>query len=749
MSDPKKPEENEVDPFDGLPEEEMPILDDMDGADGIPEGKEVVASREYEDAVADAKKIISSNTKSPRKKMTLILACVGAFLVGIIGWLGWSYWVDRDALATLTSDLMAARERAERSKGNPDESGETATASQLASRVRLIVNAPWWDQVVVRIVDDNQVVLAQEETSDLMESAKRRTENRAWWSEQVSGVEKVLAVEDRTIPTSQGSLDDLQNAQAPHPNDGGFTEDMVKNLGASLQADIVKLTEMQDKTLAQIQMHQSTLESSATLQDLAAASEILAKPLPMDRNPPELSEALAKCGQIAIEVAELLTAREAIHTELTSVLEEIQNANTETTLADSMKKTLLTLETMTIPLDPRFDAARELAAQCKKSAFEMEILLATRDESLAWAANRSRELSEIETLDEMLAFTENISQGDGPKSDLPIVIAAVQDLAARIKARAEVLAEDQRLLEASIERAALCERELLSILGGIKSGTLALAAYELNKIQPETDDQIVEVQSLKADFPSLLLGRLAMMVETVSKDGDWQPVAREFRECFSSPGIAKLAPRFQIDAAALMETAILAEDRKLYDDIGRLSHSSYQELEPAARWYLNPDRTIGVKAPMQSQVAALLDSLAEPGATVQIEGIEWSDTQCQWSEPMTTIAIVIGRTFHQFETTAVSENETSLLSDEQSIQGPHENQIDIQINGQFSCSNSDGIFSGAGKLTMDDLRTGGRFSLPFWNQGNQSLPPHKLLLISIPDDKVRIAADLPPWKQTL
>ena len=193
-----------------------------------------------------------------------------------------------------------------------------------------------------------------------------------------------------------------------------------------------------------------------------------------------------------------------------------------------------------------------------------------------------------------------------------------------------------------------------------------------------------------------------------------------------------------------MSTA-LGEDQMLYKNIQTNSHSSYQELEPAARWYLNPDRTIGVKAPMQSQVSALLDSLAEPGVTVQIEGIEWSDTQCQWSDPMTTIAVVIGKTVHQFELNEVSENETSLLSNEQSIEGPHQIQIDIQINGQFSCSDSDGVFSGTGKLTMDDLRTGGRFSLPFWNHGDQSLPPHQLLLISIPDDKVRSASDLPPW----
>ena len=677
--------------------------------------------------------------------MVIVLACVGAFLVGIIGWLGWSYWVDREALATLTSDLMAARERAESSKGNPEESGETAAANQLSSRIRQIVAAPWWDQVVVRIVDERQVVTAQEEARDLMESAKRRTENRAWWSEQVSSVDKSLTVEDRTIPAIQGALDDLQNVQAPHPNDGGFTDEMMAELASRLKSDSIKLTAMQDETLEQIKQQRETIESSATLKDIAAASEVLAKPLPTDRNPPELTESVAKSGQVAVAVVELLTARDAMHLELTSVLEEIHNANTETTLAESMSKTLATLEEMTIPADTRFDTVRELAAQCKKSAIELEIVLKTRDESLTWIMNRSSELADIQTLDEMVAFTTLIAEGDGPKSDLSIVIAALQDLAARIGARAEVLAEDQRLLEESIARAALCEQELSSILDSIKSGNLALATDKLHQIQPETNDQIVEVESIKNDFSNLLIGRLTTMVEIASKDGDWKVVADEFRACLSSPAILKLAPRFQIDSASLWMSTALGEDQMLYKNIQTNSHSSYQELEPAARWYLNPDRTIGVKAPMQSQVSALLDSLAEPGVTVQIEGIEWSDTQCQWSDPMTTIAVVIGKTVHQFELNEVSENETSLLSNEQSIEGPHQIQIDIQINGQFSCSDSDGVFSGTGKLTMDDLRTGGRFSLPFWNHGDQSLPPHQLLLISIPDDKVRSASDLPPW----
>lgn len=107
----------------------------------------------------------------------------------------------------------------------------------------------------------------------------------------------------------------------------------------------------------------------------------------------------------------------------------------------------------------------------QKSAVEMEIVLKTRDESLAWITNRSSELADVQTLDEMFALTTLIAEGDGPKSDLPIVIAALQDLAARIGARAVVLAEDQRLLQESIARAALCEQELSSILAHSKVET--------------------------------------------------------------------------------------------------------------------------------------------------------------------------------------------------------------------------------------------------------------------------------------
>ena len=761
MSDPQKPNENEVDPFDGLPEEEMPILDGMDGfdgmdgADGIPEGEEVVASREYEDAVADAEKIISSNPKSPRKKMTLILACVGAFLVGIIGWLGWSYWVDRDALATLTSDLMAARERAERSKGNPEESGETATASQLASRVRQIVNAPWWDQVVVRIVDDNQVVLAQEETSDLMESAKRRTENRAWWSEQVSNIEKVLAAEDRTIPTSQGSLDDLQKAQAPHPNDGGFSDLLVDELSAKIQNDIQNLTAMQDAILALLQVKLKNVSSSQTQEELLAAKSESEKPLEKDRNPPEVADALSQINAEIQRVTDLLVARDALQIEMTTILTDIQNSVLETASIDSIKQALESLQNATFPDDSRFDMARQLKTQSLEKASEILAVLEVRDAALEWIANQKIELAQIETLADMSAFANNLAEVEPPQCELLVVNAATEEFVSLIRARVVALEEQQLLVQASIARQELCEQLLYDIDNSnsftslMNEGQIANAASVLLAVEPESEDQIIAVQALKENFSKMISLRFKQLSDEATTSYQWSKVADEFRNCFASQSIATIAPLFATDLDELWKTVALGEDRMLYADIQQHSKDPYLQIVPKARWYLDPSRTRGKNIPMQVQVAALLDSLDVPSVTVQIEGIEWSSPECEWAEPVTLVSIDIGDSSHQFSIGQISLNETSLFGEEIQLKMPQDEKIQIVLKGNFNCSNDDGVFSGTGKLTMDEFRTGGRFSLPFWNDGDQSMAPHKLLLVSIPDEKVLVASELPPWSESI
>ena len=757
MSDPKKTDENIGDPFDGLPEEEIPIIDGIDGEDGIDgiDEEEVVASREYEDAVADAEKIISSNKKSPRKKKTLILACVGALLVGIIGWLGWSYWVDRDALATLTSDLMAARERAESSKGNPEESGETAAANQLSSRIRQIVDAPWWDQVVVRIVDEGQVVTAQEEASDLMESAKRRTENRAWWSEQVSSVEQALAVEDRTIPTIQGEFDDLHIAQPPHLTAGGFTDEMVNELSAKIQGDINNLTAIQDAMLALLQQKFHRVSISQTQDELLAANGHLESPLGTDRNPPEVADAIRKIAAELQIVTDLLAARDALQIEMTLTLNGIGNSDLETATRDSIKQTLESLQNATFPDDSRYDMARQLNSQSLEKASEILSVLEVRDAALEWITNQKTELAEIETLSDMAAFANKLSEGEPPQCELLVVNAATEEFVSLIRARVLALEEQQLLLEASIARQELCEKRLYdldnseSFTSLLQDGHIANASAVLLAVEPESEDQIMAVQALKEDFSKSIALRFKQLSDDATTNGQWSKVADEFRNCFASQSMAIIAPRFAIDSDELWKAVVLGEDRMLYADLQQHSKDPYLQIVPAARWYLDPSRTRGMRIPMQVQVAALLDSLDVPSVSVQIEGIEWSSPECEWAEPVTLVSIDIGDSSHQFSLGQITQNETSLFGEEIQIKMPQDETIKIVVKGNFSCSNDDGVFSGTGKLTMDEFRTGGRFSLPFWNDADQSMAPHKLLLVSIPDEKILVASELPPWSESI
>ena len=748
MSDPKNPNgEDDSDPFHGLPEDpsfsevpddEMPAFDDLDESAGT---NEALAPEELPPETLP--EVVAK--KTPKNRRTIILASPGALIVLGLGWLGWSYWVDQEALTTLTADLMAARDRSEDSKGKSEDSGESAAARKLVERAAEMTDAPWWDRVAVKVIDQTRLDGATSEAAELVASAKHRTANRAWWSERMVAAETALAVADRTLPTMQGALDDLHNSQPPFPNDGGFTDEMVTQLSTRIQEDITKLTAMQDASIAQLQQQRLAVQTAATLEDLATATADVAKPLPIDRNPPELSDAVARIGEEAVAVAELLAARNAMQAELQATLTEIQNADMETTLSDSITRTLAALETMSIPSDSRFDAARTLLVQCKENAARVAVVLASRDASMEWVTRRSNELAEIKTLDEIAKFATEISDDDAPPSDLPMVVAALQDLAARIGARAQVLAEEQRLLEASIARAALCDQSFTNANEMMHQGHLADAADEFAAVQPETDDQTVKVQELKSSLSKLLVKRLGEMSEQAKKDGSWSSLAGEFRNCRSNKSIANIAPSFHADSANLWNQVALSEDRMIYADIQRLAHASYAEIIPVANWYLDPARTQGIAAPMQSQVLVLIDSLAVPSVTLQIEGIEWASTNCDWVEAQTAIMIVLDQTFHQFVVGKISADETTLLSDEQQIDAPREKQIQIAVNGQFACSNDDGIFSGSGSLSMDELRAGGRFALPFWNDGDQSLPSHKLLLISIPDDNLRIASDLPPW----
>ena len=742
-------DENHSPPFDELPEEEMPILDGMDGI--AEEGEEVVASREYEDAVVEAGKIISPNKKSFHKKMPLIFACVGAFLVGIIGWLGWSYWVDRDALATLTSDMLTARDRAESSKGNPEESGESAAASQIASRIKQIVVAPWWDQVLIRILNGNDLIRAQEESSDLNEIAKHRTANRTWWAEKMRTVENALAAEDRTIPSIQGEFDDLQIALPPHTTAGGFTDELMKELGAKIQVDIQNLTIMQDAILALLEQKLNKVTLSQNQDELLAAKLDFESPLEIDRNPPEVAESLKKITAQFQIVSALLVARDALQIEMTMTLTGIGNTDLESASIDSMEKTLQTLRDASFPDDSRYDIARQLNSQSLEKASEILAVLKVRDASLEWFATRTMELTQIETLSDMAVFANQIADVNPPQCDLHVVRAATENFAALVRDRVQALEEQQRLLEASIARHELCEHLLFdvnnpdSFMSLLEDGQIAKAASALLTAEPESDDQILAVQNLKDNFSAMLIARLQTMSNQSKNDASSKTVASEIRDYLANNSIKSLAPNFEMDSAELWDLALVDEDRLIYSDIQSKVNSPLAEIEPLTRWYLSPKRTKNSDCMMKSQVTSLVNALKNPSVTIRIIGLEWGAENCKVILPDASVAIVIDQTIQTMNLMRTANQPISALDLEQSVTGSSEMIVEISVNGQLSCSDAEGIFSGSTSSTLDNLRIAGRFSLPCVTDSDESKLPNKLLMVSTLSDAMLQATNLPPW----
>jgi len=100
----------------------------------------------------------------------------------------------------------------------------------------------------------------------------------------------------------------------------------------------------------------------------------------------------------------------------------------------------------------------------------------------------------------------------------------------------------------------------------------------------------------------------------------------------------------------------------------------------------------------------------------------------------------------------VAPESTSLLtmSDlfEKRFTLPRDTTLMLSIRGTFGCDDAQSRFRGSGEVTIDDLRAGGRFSLPFFNGGEDRTNPHNLILVAFPDEEVRRALQLPPWKST-
>ncbi len=746
MSDPKNPDQtNEPDPFEGLIDEadfqEFP--DESEPSAEFDSGPTVAHTDHSQ--VNSTTKAVPANPPTRRKQTRLIVMAIGALVIATLGWLGWAYSVDREALATLKADMMAARDRAEESKGNPEDSGESTESSQLAARIKEIVIAPWWDRVAIRQISLENVRDAQSQAWDLCVEADNRLANRKWFAERTSAVDGAIGVEVRTIAGLQAVVDALEESDPPHPSSGGFTDELLESLAERLQTDLAQLTSSQAEAVNRLELLREKIQSSATLAALSTEVEALALPLPIDRAPPQLPQLSQQIAEESQAIAELLANRDKLEGSLVAGVGEIQAADMESTETQSMQQASDQLSNMAIPSDSRFDRARQLAAEGANLADSYVAILSARDTALEWIADRSARLADIETADELVQFSDEVIDGEIPESDLPSVLVAFQDLVGRIEMRVQVAAEETRLVEDALSREELCTQVVSDFQRLLDLGSIAAAAELFLTAQPESDLQKQKVFAISERFQSRVVEQLALSALEANASGNWTEFADEFRLCFDSPSIAILWPNFLIDTAALWETVALAEDRMIYGQLQDLAASAYSELSPIGSRYLDVARSRGIAMPMRDRVVAWMEAIEFPGVTVQLEGIEWNECNCEWSDPQTILAVVVDQTFHEHAFAQVAPNETSLIDQEQAVKAAREKSIEIVVNGAFACSNDDGIFKGSGVLTMDELRRGGRFILPFWNDGDPSTPPHNLLLVSIPDEEIQIAFALPAW----
>ncbi len=673
----------------------------------------------------------------------LVLCALAVALAG--GWIGWSYWVDRQALDALEADLLSARDSAEASKDQTEDAGERLAGLAIAARIEVIVEAPWWDHLAIRLFEKPRIEGTQSQADELILAANHRALNRAWWSQQLAAVDQAIGDADRTIPAVQAARDGLQTADPPKAGAGGFTADGLRTLDERLSADLAQLLEGQNEQLALRQRQLDAIQAAATIDELAASAAAIEQAGPLDRNPPEIAEAKASMRAQAVVVGDFLTARDAMASELTATLADINDLDLNSASVEavrSIEKRLVELET---PNDPRFDEVRLLVERAGAASATQRAILEARDLALRWFDAQRATLESITTVEALKLFSEELLAQSPPPSDLPVVTTRAEDFLARLSARTIMLAEERRLADESRARAELFSAAITAVDAALEAGSLAQGAQLLVNALPETPDQVESFSRVKAGFASACSARLTALATDARSTGSWRELAETLRSALSSDAVRALAPNFARDSADVWQLASLEEDRLIYEDLQRLVSGPYDSYLTTARVYLDDSRRRGEASVMKLAVAAALEALEAPGVTVQIEGVEWSDPQCEWNQARTSLTVALNDVPFGFDLTRVTSGEVTLLGSEVPLQSKHDARIEFGVSGYFDCADDDGVFAGSGGLTMDALRCGGRFALPFWNDGDQSLAPHQLLLIAIPDDEIRIAQALPAW----
>lgn len=738
---------DEADPFAEFPIDESfesSLNEPSDGDSNEPSAPVEEAPPEIDEVPAPVAVVATAPAaKKSRTTLYVGIACA-VVLLGAGGYLGYDYWQSSEWAQQMESKLADARTKEDESSKLTEDSQEAALAARLTAEVDAFVNATWWERVGFRVFNAPRVEAFKSQCSELTDNAAQRNANRKWWVTTSQSVDASLADQSRTIPGMQEVLDGYQASDAPNAGAGGFDPEVRAALATKLDADIQSLMTTQNASLQQLADSAQEIRAAANLDQLAQLTEKLDLPLPTDRNPPELAQALEQVRKQASSVADFLASRDAIESELTATIATISAFDQQSGSLDAMLSIKNRLVTLSLPPDTRFDTARKLALEGSDAASKMVSSLTARDGALAWVSNRLADLEKVKTLDEMAQFGQELV-ADSPESDNPRVIAAAEDLLARIALRTAELQEEKRLLEASLARAALFDAAVIEYAEQLDTGKIAQAATTLMAMAPEDSTQTDVAQHLKEEFPNAANQRLIALRESANTLGNWREVATALRDAFSSDEVHALNANFDSQNATLWTEVSTEEDRTVYEECRSLAHAPYAQLAPALQAYLDPARTRGSAAPMEQQVSALLAAIENPGVTIEIEGVEWAPSECLETATSTTISVEIGENPYNFELGPVLAAETSLLGGEEPLKQQRAEPVRFGVSGFFDCADDAGVFAGSGALTMDDLRSGGRYALPFWSDGDQSTPPHKLLLVSIPDDDIRIASTMPAW----
>lgn len=687
-------------------------------------------------------------------KRKLLLAGVGALLVVVLplGWLGWSFMQDRTELDEIDSGLRSARDAAEKTTEAAEDGPERQQAEALAARIGAINSAAWWDRVVVRIIAADEISRLKSEAGELTGELTRRSANRAWWRERMSALDEQLAAAGRTIQQVEVIKEELATPALPHSNDGGVGQDAIAATQSKIDAALAELVQMQAQAITTFAAASQSAKTADSVERLASIEAEIDAAKPVDRRPPEMAQVKQAATRAVAAAREVLQRRDAILNDLTAVQESATALDRET--ADSATAQALSDRIASITFDQsdsRFKGCIELKAAAQAAVDQALADLASRDAALAWVQDWMQRINETTDLEGLLVALQPLANEAPPSSELETVRSALMDLEARVKSRTAELIAAKAEQEASMARAAACAARLDAFATALEKGDFSTAASELDLAIPETEEQTAEVDVLKAAFASLLEEWLSKLP---AEADEARTAADQLRACLANDAVARVAPGFAERAAEAWPRVIAAENKSLYQEVRSLSSAPAGSFEPIAAWYLDATRTRSETLPMRAAVEAALEALKQPAVTLQVEGIEWSSIPCTWSRPQTDVTVAIGDEVQSFRLGPVVPQSTSLLTTavpfERRFTLPRDTTIMLSVRGNFGCDDAASRFRGSGDLTIDDLRAGGRFALPFSNGGpkggsDDAASPHKLIFVAFPDESVRKALQLPEW----